>query len=490
MEEMNNFITPILEHEAVPRDSWATARYPFYISFGIKKRLYTHDNLSDYTNRRNPLPPHLRHDAQLTFGIELELILDGVVPKDGLNIMNTTLKQLFNSGKLPFDSMIPEEHKKIAPADRNKFMIMPDPSINARLGLKEGVQIPDLNPGWEFVPVEFVPDCGDWGTPELNHWHSKNTATDSDSWGDSQSSVPESYGTEETEITTPDSDPVVIEEVCSEEDDWFAQDTDWVELSPDLPPIKRKEKPLCQEEEKRKWMLAQPEDKCILGAAVEICTPILQQRNVKKTIRTVIEHLDKELKVVHNKSCGLHIHVGRGQGNRWSFEEMKAIAKACFLFEEAVNLKHAPHRREGNRMIRSNRWSTAARDATMLILFEEIDDCDSEWQFLHLVGKEKYFKYNFHTNAQYGTIEFRQAEGHKDSKRIIEWVKFLSYFVTAAINVDQKEWFAWGQLVGYGTIEGLLNLDSAVFKRFGLDKAQVGLGFKELELEIDDTDCV
>jgi hypothetical protein len=44
--------------------------------------------------------------------------------------------------------------------------------------------------------------------------------------------------------------------------------------------------------------------------------------------------------------------------------------------------------------------------------------------------------------------------------------------------------------VGYGTIEGLLNLDSAVFKRFGLDKSQVGLGFKELELEIDDTDCV
>ncbi|KAI5817827.1 putative amidoligase enzyme-domain-containing protein [Pyronema omphalodes] len=192
--------------------------------------------------------------------------------------------------------------------------------------------------------------------------------------------------------------------------------------SGDLPPLRRKEKPFIQEEEQKKWILAQPKENCILGSAVEICTPILNQSNCKDTIRTVIEHLDKNFKVVHNESCGLHVHVGHGQGNTWPFEERKAIAKACLLFEEAVNLQHAPHRRGGNQMIRSNRWSTAARDATMLTLFEEIDDCDFEHQFLHLVGKDKYFKYNFQTNSQYGTIEFRQAEGHKDVKRIVAWI--------------------------------------------------------------------
>jgi len=75
-------------------------------------------------------------------------------------------------------------------------------------------------------------------------------------------------------------------------------------------------------------------DSCFeLGAAVEFCTPILEQITYGSTLKSSFKHISQELKCHYNNSTGLHVHVGCGKGSSWSLEELKAIGKATILWE-------------------------------------------------------------------------------------------------------------------------------------------------------------
>ena len=171
-----------------------------------------------------------------------------------------------------------------------------------------------------------------------------------------------------------------------------------------------------------------------LGAPVEICTPILRQITYELALRPTLSKLAQDLDVQFNQSVGLHVHVGCGKGSFWSLEELKNIGKATVLWEAVIDLMHAPHRGRATWMIASNRRNASLGDLTLTEVFAAIDDARCLEAFYGVLGDGKFYKYNFIANRAYGTVEFRQAEGHIDVDRIVRWVRFLSFFVTAAIN--------------------------------------------------------
>jgi len=208
-----------------------------------------------------------------------------------------------------------------------------------------------------------------------------------------------------------------------------------------------------------------------------MCTPILNQTTYEQVVKTVLSHLAEDLTLLFNESTGLHVHVGCGQGNSWTLDELKSIAKAVFLFEDAIDLMHAAHRTEENWMISSNRWNPAMQGSTTEGVIEVIEASLTEADFLNVVGNRKWFKYNFMTNAMYGTIEFRQSEAHGDPQKAVEWIKFISLFVSAALGAAKWEWKLWAGALGKEAIHtnpkpkrqlAYLSLPDAVWRRFGI----------------------
>jgi len=219
-------------------------------------------------------------------------------------------------------------------------------------------------------------------------------------------------------------------------------------------------------------------DPCfVLGAPVEMCTPILTQNTYEPAVKAVISHLTGDLALHFNESTGLHVHVGCGRGNSWKLEELQAIAKAVFLFEDVIDLMHAVHRVEANWMIASNRWNPAVRGLTIDAAFAAIDATITTEEFLNVVGNKKWFKYNFIPNDMYGTIEFRQSEAHGDPNQAVEWIRFISRFVSAALGTAKWEWTIWAESVGWEAVAdkskperrlGYLRISESVWERFGI----------------------
>lgn len=230
-----------------------------------------------------------------------------------------------------------------------------------------------------------------------------------------------------------------------------------------------------------KWLeeyLHDLSDPCfILGAPVEMCTPILTQDTYEPAIESVLSHLTEDLALHFNESTGLHVHVGCGKGNSWKLEELQAIAKAVFLFEDVIDLMHAAHRVEENWMIASNRWNPAVRGLTIEEAFSVIDATLSTQEFLNVVGNRKWHKYNFTTNDMYGTIEFRQSEAHGNPKKAVEWIRFISCFVSAALGAAKWEWAMWAEQLGGEAVGNkprperrlsYLHLSEDTWERFGI----------------------
>ncbi|KAF8537323.1 hypothetical protein BDD12DRAFT_982216 [Trichophaea hybrida] len=370
------------------------------------------------------VPPHRRHSARLTFGLELEMVLEGYSEGEGFEVLLNCFRDLYLSGGIRYDAEIPDKL-----FDRTKFLIMPDNSINHRIKLKEGIEIPVVEQDLDLPAV-------DDSSSEIEGWD----------W---------SWGGEEDANTNVHFD----ERAYERRENLGTRAQQQLGTQPDQVKIEKKFSDLDS--------LA---DSCFeLGAAVEFCTPILGQITYGSTLRSLFKHISQELKCHYNNSTGLHVHLGCGKGSSWSLEELKVIAKATILWEVVVDLMHAPHRGKGNWMIASNRWNPALRDLTLVEAFERIDKAYTLVEFYEQIGPEKFFKYNFIANSKYGTIEFRQAEAYGDGEKAVAWVQFLSGFVSAALTVARWEWMEWAEVVGVGeTPVELLKLDKKVWKRFGI----------------------
>ena len=87
-----------------------------------------------------------------------------------------------------------------------------------------------------------------------------------------------------------------------------------------------------------------------------------------------------------------------------------------------IDLMHPTYRGSENWMIGSNRWTPSFKDLSLTEAVGEIDRLRTLERFYRLLGREKFFKYNFAANMKYGTVEFRQAEACGDGARAISWV--------------------------------------------------------------------
>jgi hypothetical protein len=213
------------------------------------------------------------------------------------------------------------------------------------------------------------------------------------------------------------------------------------------------------------------EDKCfILGAPVEMCTPVMTQTTYKKLLRKSLHWVCHNQELHFGESMGLHVHVGCGEGSVWSLAELQAIGKGLILWEKALDSYHAPWRREGTWMCQSNRHNPELEGLTILETFAKIDRTTCTEDFYGVVGAHKFMKYNFSANTLYGTIEFRQAEAYAGYSKAIKWVHLISCLVSSSLLTEAWEWIAWARMVGMGDYN-LLELDVETWARFGLSES-------------------
>lgn len=223
-------------------------------------------------NTPAPIPAKSFSTNTLTLGLELEMVVAGLPA--ATNILEH-LCALLNTlpPSLPRTSIF-LEHENTA-ADRSRFLVMKDESIDVRLN-------PPASPPTSPCSTPLFPDWdGEWDNiPGAEDWGS-GAETSEEDWGSSGETSEEDWSPSGTACTTPD--PVAAMEV--------------------------------EEGEGEK------------GHAVEMCTPIMHTGNYTTILTAALHLLKANEKLAFNRSCGIHIHIGRGEERKWSLAQLKRIAK-------------------------------------------------------------------------------------------------------------------------------------------------------------------
>jgi hypothetical protein len=61
-----------------------------------------------------------------------------------------------------------------------------------------------------------------------------------------------------------------------------------------------------------------------------------ERGNWRRQVKELFAYLEAKCeKIETNKSCGFHVHLSPGDGERWNLEELKRICFAIYYFEEA-----------------------------------------------------------------------------------------------------------------------------------------------------------
>jgi hypothetical protein len=397
--------------------------------------------------KTRPIPEELQHDPRLTFGLELEMVIARKPKKpgnkdEGLEILQQSFQRLNRVFPRQFPSaMYWKNHTGpvfCGEADRTKFLIQRDESIQARIRPKSWVVVPRMTT--DPVPsAKAISKLSDqWRVPR-------------GSWGWVKESTGKPFNPQ-----------------WEKERWWCALGEATPETVVEGPSPKKK----------RDEYLSSREDKCfILGSPVEMCTPIMTQTTYSNTLKRCLHWISSDLPLHFGESMGLHVHVGCGVGQKWSLAELQAIGKGLILWESALDSYHASWRRKGTWMCNSNRYNPGLAKLTILEAFAKIDRCTTLDEFYRVVGEAKFQKYNFRANSLYGTIEFRQAEAYGDHVRANKWIHLLSCLVSCSLVTEPYEWIAWARMVGMGGYN-LRELPQETWERFGLD-AELRARFEE-----------
>ncbi|MCJ1391540.1 hypothetical protein MMC18_004404 [Xylographa bjoerkii] len=163
-------------------------------------------------------------------------------------------------------------------------------------------------------------------------------------------------------------------------------------------------------------------------------------------IEGVLHTIQTKYTLISNESTGLHVHVG--DGNRgFALQTLKRFSVLVVTFEHIIESIHLETRIsfEGTQQCKRSSWGT--RD--ILEISSTIEECQTFEELRTLMNPEltKKYAYNFGNLSltQYLpklSIEFRQHEGAVDSKRIINWAKFVTGLVnfSHAVSSAQHVW--------------------------------------------------
>ncbi|KAL7274590.1 hypothetical protein RUND412_002513 [Rhizina undulata] len=145
-------------------------------------------------------------------------------------------------------------------------------------------------------------------------------------------------------------------------------------------------------------------------------------------------------------STGLHVHVGCGD-SEFLLPSLLNIAAVLVIFQRVIEIwVHPGHRgvTATNKYIKSNARNESLGGLTKLQAVEPTSECKTVAELQRVMnhdrnvpqGRSKFFKYNFMSLADIGTIEFRQHNGTKNVEEIHMWVLFCTALVRAAAAID------------------------------------------------------
>jgi hypothetical protein len=90
--------------------------------FQTVKRYYDKYIIKAGYRKLKSLRHHPRRTPNLTFGLELEMIIPGCREDEGFKAVLTALKQLYRAGAVRYDAVMEKNHFR----DRKKYVVMAD----------------------------------------------------------------------------------------------------------------------------------------------------------------------------------------------------------------------------------------------------------------------------------------------------------------------------------------------------------------------------
>jgi hypothetical protein len=170
----------------------------------------------------------------------------------------------------------------------------------------------------------------------------------------------------------------------------------------------------------------------------EVVSPVLKGEAGLAALKKMMDALlDAGCRV--NRSCGMHVHIGvRGMKP----SRVRKIALAFLNAERHFDAIVPPSRRN-NQYARSNRdrVQTSFSDQGRLDRAESISaiaDVMNGGNSPRHYNPYRYFKLNFQSYVQHGTIEFRQHAGTVESEKALAWVRLVAGFCASAAAREQE----------------------------------------------------
>lgn len=216
-----------------------------------------------------------------------------------------------------------------------------------------------------------------------------------------------------------------------------------------------------------------------LEFGVEISTPAFTNGAWEKAIPVMMKCLHDSGRFKFNLTTGLHVHLGKGTKNAFSFEELSRIGKATCLFEKRISCLHPERDPAGPLGLFYYKFCTKnsqLKDLSPKEMIELIDGIgnlgESSEQNIKKIQRvmnypgsdfvaqeansEKEYTCNLGSNDKFGTIEFRQAGATFDHERALNWIKTLTTFVLKACRTSNAEFLRMAE-------EGVLERDYGDF---------------------------
>jgi hypothetical protein len=207
---------------------------------------------------------------------------------------------------------------------------------------------------------------------------------------------------------------------------------------------------------------------------VELISPIFPNSAAAyNEVKTVLKVLNGSFRIGNNASTGTHVHVGRGQGNKFTTDELRNVLALLYTYEPAIAQVHPVWRRDGenqeyavplreqlrprvtdpeylafmqalrppddDELRRRFVWphSQILRHALHPDIAAMILDRDRDPKTTEMGGFrfDRYCAYNFHNSLRVGgsgTVEFRQHAGTTDGLEAVSWIRACVALVTFA----------------------------------------------------------
>lgn len=153
---------------------------------------------------------------------------------------------------------------------------------------------------------------------------------------------------------------------------------------------------------------------------IEIVSPILRGAEGFEAINRVMGALN-DYGCTVSRSCGLHVHVGAGNGEMTFF---KKLLKLYAVYEPVIDSFMPQSRRESRNSYCRSMTSAAPNRVDMATDLNGL---------LRIAGGEsRYYKLNLTAYRTHRTVEFRQHSGTLDAAKACNWTKFCLRMVEAA----------------------------------------------------------